>query len=361
MSTKLSLPQSITTIVTENDKKYLIGFLLTLSIYHKDTSVYILTTNSVKNIIDDLTPDLNSKLDIHWILELETFNNISYIIFKALLEKENTLYINVKTLLLNTIYVASSKDIGLMPNYFKEEYINKFGYYNYYMIFVKNKQVCKLLNNKDINNIKKKYDYFEFNDNVNIPLLRFAYGNENTQTMVNKIMPEFSSLVYDKKKILSIQIELDNNQYSKIMEILITKLTIAKMYKQLISLYRIIHNKWIINIPEKYKTENKNGLNELIHEWNETSKDIKLMFMEHSNNTWILPNVVLTDDKKLQNIEENLINSGLVLIGNGDVEKEGYYLKQKYINNQAWIYWPKQTKFLEKYINNKLPSWGEKI
>ena len=155
MSTKLSLPQSITTIVTENDKKYLIGFLLTLSIYHKDTSVYILTTNSVKNIIDDLTPDLNSKLDIHWILELETFNNISYIIFKALLEKENTLYINVKTLLLNTIYVASSKDIGLMPNYFKEEYINKFGYYNYYMIFVKNKQVCKLLNNKDINNIKK--------------------------------------------------------------------------------------------------------------------------------------------------------------------------------------------------------------
>ena len=111
--------------------------------------------------------------------------------------------------------------------------------------------------------------------------------------MVNKIMPEFSSLVYDKK-ILSIQIELDNNQYSKIMEILITKLTIAKMYKQLISLYRIIHNKWIINIPEKYKTENKNGLNELIHEWNETSKDIKLMFMEHSNNTWILPNVVLT-------------------------------------------------------------------
>ena len=70
------------------------------------------------------------------ILELETFNNISYIIFKALLEKENTLYINVKTLL-NTIYVASSKDIGLMPNYFKEEYINKFGYYNYYMILLK--------------------------------------------------------------------------------------------------------------------------------------------------------------------------------------------------------------------------------
>ena len=126
--------------------------------------------------------------------------------------------------------------------------------------------------------------------------------------MVNKIMPEFLSLVYDKK-ILSIQIELDNNQYSKIMEMLITKLTIAKMYKQLISLFRIIHNKWIINIPEKYKTENKNGLNELIHEWNETSKDIKLMFMQHSNNTWILPNVVLTDDKKLQNIEENLINN----------------------------------------------------
>ena len=132
------------------------------------------------------------------------------------------------------------------------------------------------------------------------------------------------------------------------------------MYKQLISLFRIIHNKWIINIPEKYKTENKNGLNELIHEWNETSKDIKLMFMQHSNNTWILPNVVLTDDKKLQNIEENLINSGLVLIGNGDVEKEGYYLKQKYINNQSWIYWPKHTKILEKIIKNKLKNLVER-
>ena len=57
--------QSITTIVTEKQKIF-DWILLTLSIYHKDTSVYILTTNSVKNIIDDLTPDLNSKLDIHW-------------------------------------------------------------------------------------------------------------------------------------------------------------------------------------------------------------------------------------------------------------------------------------------------------
>ena len=63
MSNKLELPDSFSTIVTEKDKKYLISLLLTLSIYHKQTSIYILTTESVKKSIDQLTPNLYDKLD----------------------------------------------------------------------------------------------------------------------------------------------------------------------------------------------------------------------------------------------------------------------------------------------------------
>ena len=200
MSNKLELPDSFSTIVTEKDKKYLISLLLTLSIYHKKTSIYILTTESVKKSIDHLTPNLYDKLDIHWIFELDSFNSVSYIIFKALLEKENTLFINVKNILLNSIYVDPTKDVGFMPNYFNEEQTNKLGYYNYYLLWVKNKKLCKLLNNKKLDKIKKEYTYYEFNDNVNIPLLRFAFGTETTQTMVNKIVPAFLSLSYDKKK-----------------------------------------------------------------------------------------------------------------------------------------------------------------
>ena len=360
MSNKLELPDSFSTIVTEKDKKYLISLLLTLSIYHKQTSIYILTTESVKKSIDQLTPNLYDKLDIHWIFELDSFNSVSYIIFKALLEKENTLFINVKNILLTSIYVDPTKDVGFMPNYFNEEQTNKLGYYNYYLLWVKNKKLCKLLNNKQLEKIKKEYTYYEFNDNVNIPLLRFAFGTETTQTMVNKIVPAFLSLSYDKKKILSLQIDVDNNQYSKIMEVIISKLTIAKMYKQLLPLYRCIHGKWIINIPEKYNTEEKSGFNELIHEWKQKNEEIKLMQMQHSNNIWILPNVVINDNKKVEHIEQNVINSGLLLLGNGDVEKEGYMLKLKYINSQSWIYWPTHTKIIEEMIKNKLPGWGER-
>ena len=290
--------------------------------------------------------------------ELDSFNSVSYIIFKALLEKENTLFINVKNILLNSIYVDSTKDVGFMPNYFNEEQTNKLGYYNYYLLWVKNKKLCKLLNNKQLEKIKKEYTYYEFND-TNIPLLRFAFGTETTQTMVNKIVPTFLSLSYDKKKILSLQIDVDNNQYSKIMEVLISKLTIAKMYKQLLPLYRCIHGKWIINIPEKYNTEEKSGFNELIHEWKQKNEEIKLMHMQHSNNIWILPNVVINDNKKVEHIEQNVINSGLLLLGNGDVEKEGYMLKQKYINSQSWIYWPTHTKIIEEMIK-KNQLGGEK-
>jgi hypothetical protein len=194
MSNKLELPDSFSTIVTEKDKKYLISLLLTLSIYHKQTSIYILTTESVKKSIDQLTPNLYDKLDIHWIFELDSFNSVSYIIFKALLEKENTLFINVKNILLTSIYVDPTKDVGFMPNYFNEEQTKKLGYYNYYLLWVKNKKLCKLLNNKQLEKIKKEYTYYEFNDNVNIPLLRFAFGTETTQTMVNKIVPAFLSL-----------------------------------------------------------------------------------------------------------------------------------------------------------------------
>ena len=37
--------------------------------------------------------------------------------------------------------MSSSKDIGLMPNYFNEEYTNKFGYYNYFIIFIKKNKI----------------------------------------------------------------------------------------------------------------------------------------------------------------------------------------------------------------------------
>ncbi len=59
-------PSSFCTICTKNCKQELVLWVLTLSIHHKDAKVYIMCDTISKNEIDNLTPNMNDRLNITW-------------------------------------------------------------------------------------------------------------------------------------------------------------------------------------------------------------------------------------------------------------------------------------------------------
>ena len=68
-------PSSFSTICTSNCAFELCGLLLSLSLFHPDEKIYILSDTKTKKYIDDLTP--NPKLDIEWFIELDMYDNMN--------------------------------------------------------------------------------------------------------------------------------------------------------------------------------------------------------------------------------------------------------------------------------------------
>ena len=68
-------PSSFSTICTSNCAFELVGLLLSLSVFHPNERVYILTDSKTKAIIDNITPQ--PKLDIQWFIELDKYDGMN--------------------------------------------------------------------------------------------------------------------------------------------------------------------------------------------------------------------------------------------------------------------------------------------
>ncbi len=68
-------PSSFCTISTYNCSFELVGLLLSLSVYHPNENIYILTDTKTKNYIDTITPQ--PRLQIKWLIELDKYDGMN--------------------------------------------------------------------------------------------------------------------------------------------------------------------------------------------------------------------------------------------------------------------------------------------
>lgn len=155
-------PSSFCTICTNGCKDELVLWVLTLSIHHEKANVYIMCDSESKETIDNLTPNVNERLNIHWLVELDEYSNKTRkqmedektwsdfqmkkaeVMSRALEKEEDTLFLDSDIVILDKINdVNKSMDLGVSPQYIKDENVKEVGYYNGGMLWTKNKEVPK--------------------------------------------------------------------------------------------------------------------------------------------------------------------------------------------------------------------------
>ncbi len=434
------IPSSFCTISVKKTKSQLVGLLLSLSVYHPKSNVYIFCDTESELEIKNLSPklliiphffieldnfsafDYHSHNDVKELINLDLYSRfVSYkplIIKKALEYEEDTLFIDVSTLITGTIdCIDNSKQLGILPTYANKDYNNKYGYYTSNMIWTKKSYIADLWINYLINSEnfdhssiqeltqhiteKNKDQYFEFPEEYNIDVIRF-FNSEQSDNEIggffqisDKSNNNGHIILYKNKEIKSFQSafidnynhksnynsnynylnqnkhknesenesEYENNKiiqfqkYNTFVHFILKK---ARHSADLLILNRIQHNKWIIKLPYIQDVlslwfHKNDGMRELLSIIPSKQKDVVVCFDSTIKNCWLSDSVLLYDWDRIDWMEKDHQKATLVLMGNGSLNDD--YLKISTDGGwiSPWVYWPKYPKILEEFIKTHKP------
>lgn len=377
------IPDSFCTICTSQCKQELVGFLLSLSIHHPNSNVYIMCDSETKKNIDNLTPQ--PKLNIKWFEELNKYSNMNRsqmeqnglwsdfqmakaeVIEKALQTEKDTLFLDSDIIILDKLdNIDKTKQIGVSPQFIKEKNVREVGYYNGGVLWTNQKSVpndwkkytktSRYFDQASIEDLVKIYSYFEFDENYNLHTWRFILGVEPTEKIISNLKIINNKIHYKNKPLKFIHTHFNQSNFREINNIFINLLLSAKYYKEILCIYRIIHNKWILKIPKQPMqglfSHKNDSYRELAIILKTKNKDVDVIF--HNNgHCMIEPNIITYDRPTLTWANQDLVKSPLVLLGNGSMNVEGKQLQNSKVNVKPWIFWPRRPMVLEKVLREK--------
>jgi hypothetical protein len=384
-------PSSFSTICTSVCAHELIGLLLSLSIYHTNEKIYILADSKTKYIIDNITP--KPKLKIIWFIELDEYDNFdrTYMvhnniwskfqmnkanIIKKTLEFElDTLFLDSDIIITDTIEnVNKFAELGLSPQFINDFKVKETGYYNGGMLWTNNKSVpddwneftktSRYFDQASIEDLAKKYKYFEFDENYNLQCWRLYYSEDGKDKIKSYLTSVPNDKVYYKSKPLKfIHTHFNNSELEEFNSLLISHFKNAKMYKILAIIYRVINNKWVLKIPKQPMDGIYHHINdsyrELVHLIEKNNNDV-VVIEDNTTQCWLEPNLLTYDRDTLMWINAEVEDASLIFLGNCDTIVEGAELRNLYKNTivQPWIYWPRRPTVLENLIEtNEILSY----
>jgi hypothetical protein len=380
-------PSSFCTICTSVCSFELVGLLLSLSVYHPNELIYILCDSKTKETIQNMTPQ--PKLLIKWFVELDIYDGMNRQIMEqkgiwssfqmskarvmkiALKESKDTLFLDSDIVITHTIDdINRTKNIGVSPQYIKKHYLDKTGKYNGGMLWTNHKEIpddwihftesSRYFDQASIEDLVKKYDYFEFGENYNLQCWRMLLSDESQDKIAKHITSSSKEgLKYKNKPLKFIHTHFLDKRFHSFNTLILHHLKNTRNFKILSIIYRVIHKKWIIHIPKQpihglghHKNDSFREIPFLIQEFN---KDVEVREKDNTVHCWIEPNILCYDRPTLQWINQEVTNSSLLLLGNGNVEKEGVKLKNTIpqLNIKPWIFWPRKPKLVEELLDTE--------
>ena len=387
-------PSSFCTICTKNCRDELVLWVLTLSIHHNGANIYIMCDKESKNDIDNLTPNVNERLNITWFVELDEYSDKTrkqmedekiwsdfqmkkaVVMLKALEVEKDTLFMDSDIVILDKINdINHAMDIGVSPQYIKDENVKEVGYYNGGMLWTKNKEVPKdwieftktsrYFDQASIEDLAKKYSKFTFKDNYNLQTWRFVIGEEDGETIAGYMKPQNGKLYYKKRPLKCIHTHFNVNAFQQINSLFLLKLQQAQHYKELSCIYRSINRKWIMTVPSQPQPglwyHKNDSFRELTLLQKNNNKDVDVQLNKDSGHCWLVPNVILYDRPTMTWVNNEFHQAGMVLIGNMDNDIEGEELGRKGVYSKPWIFWPRRPYVMEKMLSEKKRlKWEER-
>lgn len=386
-------PSSFSTLCTSNCAFELTGLLLSLSLFHPNETIYIMSDTKTKKIIEKITPQ--PKLNIKWFLELDKYDGMNRqimekkkiwsefqmgkarIIKYSLENEKDTLFLDSDIIITGEINdIDISKDLGVSPQFITNAHVELTGYYNGGCVWTKNKNVpddwieftktSRYVDQASIEDLVKKYTFFEFGENYNLQCWRMYLSDESRKQIASHIKSSQNNITYKDKPLKFVHTHFLDKRFDIFNRIIIAHLKNARMYKLLAIIYRVIHNKWVLKIPQQPLSgiayHNNDSYRELAELIQDNTDDVKIQYTKDTIHCWLEPNLVTYDRPTLEWINNELIQASLLLLGNGDVNREGTQLSQRIpkLPIKPWIFWPRSPKTMETVINRGNLSFQER-
>ena len=381
-------PSCFSAICTKGCKQEITGLLLSLSIHHPYSKIYIFVDEEIKTHIYNLTP--KPKLDIICIVNLDKYSNLNRrameqkgifgnflenkmnVMKYALKTHSDTLFIDSDIIILDKLYVDYSKDVGLSRQYITDKYVKSTGYYNAGLIWTKNVKVVntwKMLIDysnhcpEQINMEKlRNFSYFEFGENYNLQSWRFELGLEPRNVIESHINIKNNKLFYKEQPLKFIHTHFNDIRFKSFNSFMVNKMIEAKLYKHVLVIERMINNRWVIRIPKQPIKGLGHHANDSFRElsvlWGR-NLDVKLELIENSIHCWINSSIILYDRPTLEWANNEIIQSKCLLMGNCS-HIEHNKLLEKGICVKPWIFWPRRPMLVENLLKEPLLNYQER-
>lgn len=414
----MTVPSSFCTICTDLCKQELVGFLLSLSIHHPDSNVYVMCDTGSKNEI--LSMSIQPKLHIHWYLELDKYTGLNRqqmvkqgiwsdfqmakarVIQKALAEQEDTLFLDSDIIVLDRIDgIDHTKLLGVSPQFIQQKNVDQVGYYNGGVLWTRDKQVpqkwikytktSRYFDQASIEDLAKEYGVqgsggfgkdkencgFEFGEHYNLQTWRFRLGLESEDQIKKNIIIEEGigqrQIFYKTREqpLKFIHTHFNKPDFKHINQFFVEVLTRAGRYRELMTIYRMVNRCWRITIPKQPLQGIGQHANDSFRElpllWMRNHKDVKVALNSNTIHCWLNPSVCLYDRPTTRWVDkECIVRSNLVLLGNGNVDgEEGKYFKTMEQGGfhgevRPWIFWPRRPMILEKVLEQDRLSYEQR-
>jgi len=388
----MSEPSSFCTMCTHTCYFEFIGLAYSLSIHHPGAKFYCMLDTKTKEELDNLTlkPNLNiivkveldkytglnrQKMEQMNIIK-EFWNNKADIMSYALTYEKDTIFLDSDVFVLNPIKcIDHSKELGLSPHYIRKSNTDEVGYYNGGCVWTKNKEVplcwkkhtvkSRYVDQASLEDLAIDYkdSMFEFGEELNYMPWRILLAN-NQEEAIKKININNNQLNIANKPLAFLHTHFHDQRFIQVNNIFINALRKLKRYKELLIIDRIINKNWTLKIPRQpqvgiWKHAN-DSFRELVLLYKKNNNDVAIQLIDNGH-CWLGNHILLYDRPTQEWFNQDLANSSLILLGNGDINKEGQILKQNNLNVKPWIFWPRRPFIMEKFLeNNKLKSYNDR-
>jgi len=386
-------PSSFSTICTSNCAFECIGLLLSLSVYHPNETIYIMCDTKSKIAIEEMTP--KPRLNIVFTVNLDEYDGMGRLemvrynlwsdfqmmkarVISLALENENdNLLLDCDIIITGVIDdIDSSKDLGVSPQFIRQEFVDKTGYYNGGMLWTKNKTVpddwiqftenSRYYDQASIEDLVKKYSYFEFDENYNVQCWRLELSEDSPDKIAERFTSNIggTDIYYNNNPIKCIHTHFNDGRFKDFNNLIIQHYIRAKHYKILAIIYRVINQMWVITVPKQpmrgIGKHNNDSYRELPVLMKVRNKDVDIQFSQDTIHCWIEPNILTYDRPTLEWVDAEVNHASLILLGNGDINIEGKHL-DRYCTVKPWIFWARKPMLLEKILKrNGILSWDER-
>ena len=343
--------------------------------------------DKTKLVIDNITP--KPKLNIIYYVELNDYSGLNRakmeqqnkftdflmskprIVKYALDNAKDTLFLDCDIIICDTIDdIDITKTLGVSPHYMRKDITDKYGHYNAGMLWTNNVNVTtdwisfsktsRFHEQASIEDLAKKYDTYEFGENYNVQGWRMQLSNEGESHFISNVTYKSNDKVYYKNKPLKfIHTHFLDRRFDKFNQLFIRNFKKANMYKLLLIIYRVIHNKWLLKLPKQpiagLGGHANDSFRELMVLMKSRTNDVDIQLTTNSIHCWIEPNVLMYDRPTTEWCNHELTDASLMLLGNGDTAVEGKTIRNKCsgLVVKPWIFWPRRPMILEHILKTE--------